>query len=92
MTVEADMNLSLYSMLDLEDETGYDAAKNYNNGFDIGLGVEYQISKFWLILTLLRAIDQISVNQFFLALSLPGGRQVRSNSFNLAIANNLKVC
>lgn len=44
MTLEGDMNLSLYSMLDLKDDTGYNAADNYNNGFDFGLGLEYQIS------------------------------------------------
>lgn len=43
LRIETDINLSLYSMLENKDTAGYNLAENYNNGFDIGLGFEYQI-------------------------------------------------
>lgn len=45
LSLEADMNMSFYSMLDLDnDANGVDIADHYNNGLDIGLGAEYQVS------------------------------------------------
>ncbi len=45
LRLEADMNLSLYSILDLSSSEDDDnAAEYYNNGFDFGLAAEYQFT------------------------------------------------
>jgi long-subunit fatty acid transport protein len=46
LKAEADLNVALYSMLDLEkDVLNTDLADYYNNGVDFGLGLEYQITE-----------------------------------------------
>lgn len=44
LALEADFNLSLYSMLSLDkDANDLNTAEYYNNGIDIGLAMEYQV-------------------------------------------------
>jgi len=46
LSIEGDMNMSLYSMLSLdEDAENTNMAEYYNNGFDIGIGAEYQLTE-----------------------------------------------
>lgn len=43
--LEGDMNISFYSMLELDEFDGFNMAERYNNGVDFGLGIEYQATE-----------------------------------------------